>query len=206
MKKIGRVKANHVTLDRIALVLNVEPRWINRLVKEQDFPREARGQYDLVKCVHWYIDHLKYQINQARDKGVPNIEQRLKEVELKIKEYDLAKREGELIPKTFALALYTRILKTLIDRRRQMGTKVAAQFEGDIAHRIKELIDKENADIDREIERNRHARTKPGAELRQLAGGGRIRKQNPKTLPPEGTSDVKPMVRRASGSKRRKRT
>jgi len=56
----------YASLEQISTVLNCTPRWINRLVKEKGFPRASRGQYDIVKCVHWYIADLQKQIDEER--------------------------------------------------------------------------------------------------------------------------------------------
>ena len=47
------------TLEQIATVLNMTPQMVNRHVKLHGMPRVGRGEYDLVKSVHWYINYLK---------------------------------------------------------------------------------------------------------------------------------------------------
>ena len=57
------------TLAEVADYLSVEPRWINRLVKEKGMPRIAHGQYDLRVCVQWYIRYLRDQLEAAHAGG-----------------------------------------------------------------------------------------------------------------------------------------
>ena len=58
-----------VSLPQIAELFGVTERWINRLAKEKDFPKVARGKYDLLACVRWYIAYLTRQIDDARRGG-----------------------------------------------------------------------------------------------------------------------------------------
>jgi phage terminase Nu1 subunit (DNA packaging protein) len=43
---------------KVAQALNLEVRRVQQLVKE-GIPREARGQYDAVKCMLFYIRYLR---------------------------------------------------------------------------------------------------------------------------------------------------
>jgi phage terminase Nu1 subunit (DNA packaging protein) len=92
-------KSQYATLAQISTVLNVEPRWINRLVKERGFPQIARGQYDLVACVHWYIVDLKRQIQDAKSGGetLNEAQARLTKANANLKEMELSRERGEII-------------------------------------------------------------------------------------------------------------
>jgi phage terminase Nu1 subunit (DNA packaging protein) len=43
-----------VEVSKVAAFLNLDERRVQQLVKE-GMPRESRGQYDPVKCAHFYI-------------------------------------------------------------------------------------------------------------------------------------------------------
>jgi phage terminase Nu1 subunit (DNA packaging protein) len=87
------------TIEQIATVLNLTPRMINRHVKENGMPRVGRGDYDLVKCVHWYIDFLHDQIDRAKRGGETEQEARgrLTIAQANMKEIELARLRAEVI-------------------------------------------------------------------------------------------------------------
>lgn len=91
--------AKYASLDQIATLLNVTPRWINRLSKESGFPKEGRGQYDVVKCVHWYIDFLHGEIDKAKAGGGKMIDftTRKERAIAEMKELELAEKYKTLI-------------------------------------------------------------------------------------------------------------
>jgi phage terminase Nu1 subunit (DNA packaging protein) len=87
------------TIEQIATVLNLTPRMINRHVKENGMPRVGRGEYDLVKCVHWYIDFLHDQIDHAKRGGETEQQARGRLViaQANMKEIELARLRAEVI-------------------------------------------------------------------------------------------------------------
>ena len=87
------------TIEQIATVLNLTPRMINRHVKEDGMPRVGRGEYDLVKCVHWYIDFLNQRVERAKHGGETEQEARGRLViaQANMKEIDLARMKAEVI-------------------------------------------------------------------------------------------------------------
>jgi phage terminase Nu1 subunit (DNA packaging protein) len=89
----------YATIEQIATVLNMTPRMINRHVKENGMPRVSRGEYDLVKCVRWYIDYLKEQIDEARRGGETGAQAdvRQKIAEANMAEIKLARMRSEVI-------------------------------------------------------------------------------------------------------------
>lgn len=48
---------------RVAFYLNVTPRRIQMLVKRRVLPRDERGKYELISCIHAYLIYLKKMIN-----------------------------------------------------------------------------------------------------------------------------------------------
>jgi len=87
----------YATLEQIAMLLKVTPRWINRLVREQGFPRESHGKYDIIKCVHWRIDDLEKRIQELQGGTLRSSKER-KELALAQKaEYQLGLLKKELM-------------------------------------------------------------------------------------------------------------
>jgi hypothetical protein len=93
-------KPKYASNEQVANVLNITPRWLNRLVKEYGMPRIAHGEYDLVKCVHWYIDYLKKQIEEARAGGesLTDAKLRLTRKNADLREIELQEKLKELLP------------------------------------------------------------------------------------------------------------
>jgi phage terminase Nu1 subunit (DNA packaging protein) len=60
----------NVDVQKLASVLNLDERRIQQLVHE-GMPRAARGQYDPVKCMLWYIRYLQKALER---KAVPTLE------------------------------------------------------------------------------------------------------------------------------------
>ena len=51
-----------VGVDKIAQVFRISERSVQRLVTIDGMPRDARGKYDLAKCMAWYIRHLHQKV------------------------------------------------------------------------------------------------------------------------------------------------
>lgn len=51
--------SEHCDVHTLALYLNMTPRRVQQLVKRGIIPRGKRGEYDLLSCIHSYIDHLQ---------------------------------------------------------------------------------------------------------------------------------------------------
>jgi hypothetical protein len=52
-----------VNAEKIARVLNLTESRVHQLVKE-GLPKEARGQYDPIKCMVWYVRYLQRVIEK----------------------------------------------------------------------------------------------------------------------------------------------
>ena len=52
-----------VQMHQLAKVLNLKPRRVFQLVSDEGMPKAAHGQYDLLKCVSWYIQFLQRAID-----------------------------------------------------------------------------------------------------------------------------------------------
>ncbi|MGH9510183.1 MAG: hypothetical protein ACRD2M_09615 [Terriglobales bacterium] len=97
-----------VGVHQIASALDVTRRRINQLV-HLGLPREGHGQYDLGKCMAWYI---RYQHAELRRRGIDHDDdvsmglavslrrerQRLVKAQADRAEYELRKEQAEMIP------------------------------------------------------------------------------------------------------------
>jgi phage terminase Nu1 subunit (DNA packaging protein) len=92
-----------VDVAKVGAFLNVTPRRIQQLVKE-GMPREARGQYDPVKCGAWYVRYLQAAIEKKTmpsiDEGYISLKEertRLLRAKAELKQIEVAKRQGLLV-------------------------------------------------------------------------------------------------------------
>jgi phage terminase Nu1 subunit (DNA packaging protein) len=92
-----------VDVTKVASALNLSVQRVQQLAKE-GLPREARGQYDPVKCMLWYIRYLQQVIEK---KAVPTLDGgfvgereervRLLRADADLREMELAKERGQLV-------------------------------------------------------------------------------------------------------------
>ena len=93
-----------VGVTKIARALDLEVRRVQQLVHE-GMPREARGQYDPIKCMAWYIRYLQRAIER---KTMPTFEEgsaggeraarvRILRTQADMKELELAKQRSQLV-------------------------------------------------------------------------------------------------------------
>lgn len=90
-------------VDRVAQALNLDPRRVQQLVKE-GMPKEARGQYDPVKCMLWYIRYLqsaleKKSLPMADGKFAGEREERVRllRADADLREMELAKERALVV-------------------------------------------------------------------------------------------------------------
>jgi phage terminase Nu1 subunit (DNA packaging protein) len=90
-----------VDVTRLAQALNLQPRRVQYLVKE-GMPREARGKYDPVKCMCFYIRYLQGLIDK---RSLPRDDQagegaarvRLLRAKADIRELEVARERSQLV-------------------------------------------------------------------------------------------------------------
>lgn len=92
-----------VDVGKVASALNLTETRVQQLVKE-GLPREARGQYDPVKCMLWYIRYLQQALEK---KSVPTLDGgfvgereervRLLRSQADLSEIELSKQRGQLV-------------------------------------------------------------------------------------------------------------
>ena len=134
------------SLEQIATVLNMTPQMVNRHVKHHGMPRVARGQYDLIKCVHWYIAYKDKLIDEAR-KGKETegqARQRLVIAEANLKELQYARARGALVEVEAAKQLWARLVLAFKSKILLMPSKLPTLVMGrDDPNEVREVIEKE---------------------------------------------------------------
>ncbi len=100
VEKENPSQKKYATAEQVAHILNITPRWIQRLVKENGMPRELHGQYDLVKVVRWYIDFLRKQIDEAKkgNESLSDAKLRLTKTRADREAVELEEKQKNLIP------------------------------------------------------------------------------------------------------------
>jgi phage terminase Nu1 subunit (DNA packaging protein) len=148
-----------VNVTKLGSALNLTDRRIQQLVGE-GLPKEARGRYDLGKCMHWYIRYLQ----AALEKKVPTTDdsgglrddrQRLLRAEAGLKEIELARERGQLV----AIADVEKDIATLIQeikaRIMAVGPRVAADLVGETSRvMIQAKLEKAHKDVLTVLARN----------------------------------------------------
>ncbi len=121
---------SYASLEQVAQVLNMTPQMVNRHVKQHGLPRISRGEYDLVKCVHWYIAYKDQQIKEARrgTETEAQARQRLIIATANLREVDLAKACGDLIEIEVAQSLWQRLAVSFRNKILLIPTKLASQI------------------------------------------------------------------------------
>ena len=117
------------SLEQVAEVLNMTPQMVNRHVKQHGMPRISRGEYDIKKVVHWYIDYKDQQIKDAR-RGTETegqARQRLIVATADMREVDLAKACGGLIEIDVAQTVWQRLAVSFRNKMLLIPTKLAPQ-------------------------------------------------------------------------------
>lgn len=51
-----------VTVDKIAVAFGISERAVQKLVIYSGMPRKSRGEYDLMRCLTWYAEHLHAKV------------------------------------------------------------------------------------------------------------------------------------------------
>lgn len=119
---------------KIASALNLTAQRIQQLVKE-GMPREARGLYDPVKCMLWYIRYLQ---NALERKSVPMLDGgyvgereervRLLRADADLREIELAEKRGQLVAVPDIEAGLTDLVLTTKARVMAIGPRLAADL------------------------------------------------------------------------------
>jgi phage terminase Nu1 subunit (DNA packaging protein) len=139
-----------VSFEQIASLLDVPPKSIAWLTGK-GMPKEARGQYDVGRCFHWYVRYLHEQMGrrgataEEQDSGV-NVRMhrcRLLKAQADLSELDMLERSGKVIP----VGLYEKLLigwaVTIRQRVLALPARLASQLVGLGRRDIHDCIDRE---------------------------------------------------------------
>jgi phage terminase Nu1 subunit (DNA packaging protein) len=126
-----------VDVTKVASALNLDERRVQQLVKE-GMPREARGQYDPVKCMLWYIRYLQQALEK---KAVPTLDGgffgereervRLLRADADLREMELAKERGLLVALPDFEATLTDLVLTTKARIMALPPRLAPELVGE---------------------------------------------------------------------------
>jgi len=105
----------YATVEQVSHVLNLSPRRIHQLVKDEGMPRVSRGEYEMVKCVQWYVRFLRDQLDAARHGTETEAQARLRLIQTTadLRKLDLQERTSELIRIDDVMAEITPVLRAL---------------------------------------------------------------------------------------------
>lgn len=126
-----------VDVKKVASALNLDERRVQQLVKE-GMPREARGQYDPVKCMLWYIRYLQQALEK---KAVPTLDGgfvgereervRLLRADADLREMELARERGLVVALPDIEATLTDLVLTTKARIMAIAPRLAPELVGE---------------------------------------------------------------------------
>ena len=143
-----------VSYDDLARVMDVQPKSIADLVAK-GMPHDGRNQYDVGRCLAWYIRYLHAQMNRSgmteeeKHSGVNlRVERhRLLKITADLAELEFHERLGKVIP----LSVYERLLAgwavTIRQRVLALPARLAGMLVGLDRHAIQDIIDREGRDM-----------------------------------------------------------
>ena len=115
-----------LSLSAISQLLKLSERRIQQLAKDEVIPKAQRGEYDMIPCVHGYIDYLKAKIGgeyTAEDLAINR--NRLLKAQADLAEIEKQKQQGELITKDEVKKNWLNLLSVLKNKLLSMPNKVA---------------------------------------------------------------------------------
>ena len=120
----------YATLEQIAHLLKLTPRMVNLHVREHGMPRVGRGEYDLVQCVHWYIEFKDRLIKEARrgDESEQQARARLVKATADLRELELAHAREKLIDVSTVSLMWERLVVAFKTRMLAIPTKLPQQL------------------------------------------------------------------------------
>jgi phage terminase Nu1 subunit (DNA packaging protein) len=143
-----------VSYEDLARVMDVAPKSIADLTGK-GMPHEARGLYDVGRCLAWYVRFLHAQMTrrgiteEERNSGVNlRLERhRLMKIQADLGELELNERRNKLIP----IAVYERLVigwaVTIRQRVLALPARLASQLVGLDRHAIHDVIDREGHEM-----------------------------------------------------------
>lgn len=186
-----------VSVDQVAVALNISPRRIQQLAKE-GMPRDSRGQYELGACMAWYIRYLQHAVEQRHDPNtrdeslvLTRERSRLAREQADRQELDNAERRGELVELAAVTDAWANRLVSLRARLRAIPTKlgpqltnitdaavISAQIRADIDGALEELADEGTRESDENLSSPGGVKTPPRSDSKSM--GRRPSKTKPR--------------------------
>jgi phage terminase Nu1 subunit (DNA packaging protein) len=143
-----------VSFEDLARVMDVQPKSIAGLVAK-GMPHEARGEYDVGRCLAWYVRYLHAQMHRSgiteeeRNSGVNlRVERhRLLKAQADLSELDLLERSGRIIP----IAVYEKLLIgwaiTIRQRVLALPSRLSGMLVGLDRRGVQDVIERECRDM-----------------------------------------------------------
>ncbi len=126
-----------VNAEKIARALNLTESRVHQLVKE-GLPKEARGQYDPIKCLAFYIRYLQNKIEQktmsspeAGDANERAERIRLLRVAADLKEDELCKQRSRFVAVQDFQAAIADLARTSEGRIMEIPSRLAPELAGE---------------------------------------------------------------------------
>jgi phage terminase Nu1 subunit (DNA packaging protein) len=150
-----------IEVKQLMQALNVSEVHIGRLVKE-GMPKEARGKYDLGKCMLWYIRYLQAALKRRSGSEVIDetgrTEQRerlrLLSAEAELRELELSRERGEFIAMPDLEKMMGDLVVTTKAQILSVSSRVAPQLVGESRAVIEIKLDRELKDALRVLATN----------------------------------------------------
>lgn len=120
------------SVQRIASLLDLTPRYITKLVKEKGFPRIAPGKYDDDSSVRWYVRFQRKRIEELErgSESEQRARARLHSALADIKQMDLAERRRQLVSIPDVIREIERILVAMRAKILSIPKKAAPRLVG----------------------------------------------------------------------------
>ena len=136
-----------VDVGKVASALNLTRQRVQQLVKE-GLPREARGRYDAVKCMLWYVRYLQGVLEKrsmpTADGGERADRVRLLRAQADLKEMELARQQSSVIPVADYERTLAVIIQTTTARVMAIAPRAAVEVIGQSSRTmVQALIEKE---------------------------------------------------------------
>lgn len=120
------------SVEQVAKLLNLTPRRVQQLVKD-GMPQEARGQYDALKCMMWYIRYLQDKVTAREAEDGPSLSsERLRGERAKsdLLEMERDEKRGRLQDSAAVVKVYATRVMSARTRMLAIPTKVAPMLLG----------------------------------------------------------------------------
>ena len=140
-------------IQRIADSFGLTPRRVQQLAKEAGFPKVARGDYDELACLRWYVKFLQEKLSAGttRADGQVTGRERYDTAKAEIAELELAEKRKQIL----TVADYEQAMTALINPARHellaiearlrptIGAEAAAKCGSEIKRSLRALVEDE---------------------------------------------------------------